>query len=72
MDIDTNYIVLNRALRYLLNIGLLYLLISSLNCKELTSPQTILLICMISSIILYILDFYLPLCTLIIEDKKSM
>jgi len=70
MNIDTQYVLLNKSVRFILNIVLLYLFILCIDTTNLSQTQTILLICMGSSVILYINDFYFPQCSINIEQKK--
>jgi hypothetical protein len=65
-DIDYNYILLNRSLKYLLNFSIIYLSVSFTvyNNPNLTAGQFILLICMISTISFYLLDLSFPSCSI--------
>ena len=62
--IDTNYIILNRGLKYILNFLLIYLFTTSIiyNFPDLQIHIFIILICTISSVIFYILDLNFPSC----------
>ena len=62
--IDGNYILLNRTIKFLLNFLLIYLFVNMIvyNYPHLTTNHFILLICTISSVVLYILDTNFPSC----------
>lgn len=62
--IDTNYIFLNRTIKYILNFLLIYLFISLIiyNFPETNLNIFIILVCAISSIVFYILDLNFPSC----------
>ena len=62
--IDTNYIILNRGIKYILNFLLIYLFITSIiyNYPDLQIHIFIILLCTISSIVFYILDLNFPSC----------
>lgn len=62
--IDTNYIFLNRTIKYILNFLLIYLLVSLIiyNLPETNINIFIILVCTISSIVFYILDLNFPSC----------
>lgn len=63
-SIDTNYILLNRFIKYLLNFLLIYLFVTLIiyNFPETNIHIFIILICTISSIVFYILDLNFPSC----------
>lgn len=63
-SIDSNYIVFNRAIKYMLNFLLIYLFVSLIiyNFPETNIHIFIILICAISSVIFYILDMNFPSC----------
>lgn len=64
--LDGNYIILNRSIKFLLNFLLTFLFIKFIigNWPELSINQFILLICTVSSVLLYILDLTYPSCSL--------
>jgi hypothetical protein len=64
--LDGNYIILNRTIKFLLNFLLTFLFIKFIigNWPELSINQFILLICTVSSVLLYILDLTYPSCSL--------
>lgn len=63
-SIDTNYILLNRFIKYLLNFLLIYLFVTLIiyNFPDTNIHIFIILICTISSIVFYILDLNFPSC----------
>lgn len=63
-SIDTNYILLNRFIKYVLNFLLIYLFVTLIiyNFPDTNIHVFIILICTISSIIFYILDLNFPSC----------
>ncbi len=63
-SIDTNYIILNRFIKYVLNFLLVYLFVTLIiyNFPDTNIHVFIILICAISSIIFYILDLNFPSC----------
>ena len=63
-SIDGNYILLNRGIKFILNLLLLYLFITLMvySFPLMGINVFILLICTISSVIFYILDLYFPAC----------
>lgn len=63
---DGNFILLNRSIKFLLNFLLTFLFIKFIigNWPELSINQFVLLICTISSVLLYILDSVYPSCSL--------
>jgi hypothetical protein len=65
-NIDGNYIMLNRSIKFLLNFLLTFLFIKLIigNWPDLSINQFVLLICTISSVLLYILDLMYPSCTI--------
>jgi hypothetical protein len=65
-SIDSTFIILNRGIKYLLNFLLIYLFVSIIiyNYTDLKLHTFILLICLISSIVFYILDLNFPSCYL--------
>ena len=65
--IDVNNIILNKSMKYLLNFIITYLVLLFImqNFKNITLVQFILLICTISSVLLYILDLIFPVCNII-------
>ncbi len=62
--IDYHNILLNRAIKFLLNFLLIYISTSLIvyNYDNLTINQLILIVCAISSIVFYILDMNFPSC----------
>jgi hypothetical protein len=62
--VDGNYILLNRGIKFLLNFLLIYLFLTFIiyNYPSMSINIFILLICMISSVIFYILDLNFPAC----------
>ncbi len=64
--IDYNNIILNKCIKYLLNFVITYLILYCIftNFKNLTLIQFILVICTISSVLLYILDLTFPICNI--------
>lgn len=65
-NIDYNYILLNRSLKYLLNFLIIYLAVTFTvyNNPNLCASQFVLLICMISTISFYLLDLSFPACNI--------
>lgn len=65
-NIDGNYIMIIKSIKFLLNIVINYILLSFIvtNFSTININQFILIACMISSITLYILDLNFPLCNL--------
>lgn len=65
-SIDSNYIFLNRGIKYILNFLLIYLFVSLIiyNYPETNINIFIILICTISSIVFYILDLNFPSCSI--------
>lgn len=63
-SIDTNYILLNRFIKYVLNFLLIYLFVTLIiyNFPDTNIHVFIVLICAISSIVFYILDLNFPSC----------
>jgi len=63
-SIDTNYILLNRFIKYVLNFLLIYLFVTLIiyNFPDTNIHIFIILICAISSIVFYILDLNFPSC----------
>jgi len=63
-SVDGNYILLIKCIKYLLNMILNYLLLSLIitNFPSITINQFILIACLISSVVFYILDLNFPLC----------
>jgi inner membrane protein involved in colicin E2 resistance len=63
-SIDTNYILLNRGIKYILNFLLIYLFVTLFiyNYPDTNIHIFIILICVISSIVFYILDLNFPSC----------
>jgi inner membrane protein involved in colicin E2 resistance len=63
-SIDTNYLILNRAIKYILNFLLVYLFVTIIiyNFSDINIHVFIILICTISSIVFYILDLNFPSC----------
>lgn len=63
---DDTYIMLNRTIKFLLNFLLTFLFIKIIigNWPELSINQFILVICAVSSVLLYILDLLYPSCSL--------
>ena len=63
-SIDTNFILLNRFIKYILNFLLVYLFVSLIiyNYPDTNIHVFIILICTISSIVFYILDLNFPSC----------
>lgn len=61
---DKNYIFLNRTIKYLLNLLLIYLSVTLIiyNYQSLSINILILLICTISSVFFYVLDLIFPSC----------
>jgi inner membrane protein involved in colicin E2 resistance len=64
--IDTNYVIINRFIKYTLNFLLIYLFVTLIiyNFPDSNIHLFIILICTISSIIFYILDLNFPSCYL--------
>jgi len=65
--IDYNNIILNKSMKYLLNFIITYLVLLFImhNFKNITLVQFILLICTITSVLLYILDLIFPVCNIV-------
>ena len=65
-SIDSNYIILNRGVKYILNFLLIYLFVTLIifNYPETNVNVFIILICCISSVVFYILDLNFPSCYL--------
>ena len=63
-NIDGNYIMIIKSIKFLLNIVINYFLLSIIvtNFSSININQFILIACMISAITLYILDLNFPLC----------
>lgn len=63
-SIDTNFILLNRFIKYVLNFLLIYLFVTLIiyNFPDTNIHIFIILICTISSIVFYILDLNFPSC----------
>ncbi len=63
-SIDSNYILLNRGIKYLLNFLFIYLFVTVIiyNFSDTNIHVFIILICAISSILFYILDLNFPSC----------
>ncbi len=63
-SIDSNYILLNRGIKYMLNFLLIYLFVTLIiyNFQETNIHVFIIIICTISSIVFYILDLNFPSC----------
>ena len=63
---DTNYIILNRTIKFLLTflLNFLFLKIIIGQYPDLSLNQLILLFCTFSAVILYILDSIYPSCSL--------
>jgi hypothetical protein len=66
-NIDGNYIMIIKSIKFLLNIVINYILLSFIvtNFSTININQFILIACMISSVTLYILDLNFPLCNLL-------
>ncbi len=63
---DTNYIILNRAVKFLLNFIISFIFLKYIigNYPTITINQLILLFCTISSVLLYVLDLTYPSCSI--------
>ena len=63
-SIDSNYILLNRGIKYILNFLFIYLFVTLIiyNFPDTNVHVFIILICTISSIVFYILDLNFPSC----------
>jgi inner membrane protein involved in colicin E2 resistance len=63
-SIDTNYILFNRFIKYVLNFLLIYLFVTLIiyNFPDTNIHIFIILICTISSTVFYILDLNFPSC----------
>lgn len=63
-SIDTNYILLNRGIKYILNFLFIYMFVTIIiyNFPNTNIHVFIILICAISSIVFYILDLNFPSC----------
>jgi hypothetical protein len=66
MNINYNYININKGLKFLIFLFLLYLITSITinNYNKLEKTNSILIICTSSVVIYYILDQYFPSCNL--------
>ena len=62
--LDSRYNIMHKVIRYLLNFVLLYIALLSV----VQDTQLLLIICMFSSMILYLLDFYFPICNIIMKQ----
>ncbi len=64
--IDGYYVILNRSIKFLLNFLLTFLFLQIIfeNLPDLNINQFILVICTVSSVLLYILDMAYPSCSL--------
>jgi hypothetical protein len=64
--IDGSYVILNRTIKFLLNFLLTFLFLQLIigSYPDLTINQFILVVCTISSVLLYILDMIYPSCSL--------
>jgi inner membrane protein involved in colicin E2 resistance len=65
-SIDSNYIIINRFIKYTLNFLLVYLFVTLIiyNFPETNINLFVILICTISSVVFYILDLNFPSCYL--------
>jgi hypothetical protein len=65
-NIDGTYIILNRSIKFLLNFLLTFLFIKFIigNWPDLSINQFVLIICTVTSVLLYILDSIYPSCSL--------
>ena len=63
-SIDSNYILLNRCIKYILNFLLIYLFVTLIiyNYPNTNVHVFIIHVCTISSIIVYLLDLNFPSC----------
>lgn len=63
---DTNYILMNRTIKFLLNFLISFIFLKLIIGKypELSINQLILMFCTVSSVLLYILDLSYPSCNL--------
>jgi inner membrane protein involved in colicin E2 resistance len=63
-SVDSNYIILNRCIKYVLNFLLVYLFVTFTiyNYPDTNIHIFILMICVYSSIVFYILDLSFPSC----------
>lgn len=63
-SVDTNFILLNRFIKYVLNFLLVYLSVTLIiyNYPDINIHIFIILICTICSIIFYVLDLNFPSC----------
>jgi inner membrane protein involved in colicin E2 resistance len=63
-SIDGNYILINRAIKYILNFLLIYLFVTMIiyNYPNTNIHIFIILICTVSSVVFYILDLNFPSC----------
>jgi hypothetical protein len=66
MDINYNYININKGFKFLIFLFLLYLItsITIYNYNKLERTNSILIICTSAVVIYYILDQYFPSCNL--------
>ncbi len=64
--IDGSYVILNRTIKFLLNFLLTFLFLQVIigSYPDLSINQFILVVCTISSVLLYILDLTYPSCSL--------
>lgn len=65
-SIDTNFVLLNRFIKYILNFLLIYLFVTLIiyNFPDTNIHLFIILICTISSVVFYVLDLNFPSCYL--------
>jgi inner membrane protein involved in colicin E2 resistance len=65
-SIDTNFVLLNRFIKYILNFLLIYLFVTLIiyNFPNTNIHLFIILICTISSVVFYVLDLNFPSCYL--------
>ncbi len=65
-NIDGTHVILNRSIKFLLNFLLTFLFIKLIigNWPDLSINQFILVICTVSSVLLYILDLMYPSCSI--------
>ncbi len=63
-SIDANYILINRAIKYILNFLLIYLFVTMIiyNYPNTNVHVFIILVCAMSSIVFYVLDLNFPSC----------
>ena len=64
--LDGNYILINRSIKFLLNFLLTFLFIKFIigNWPDLSINQFVLLVCTVTSVLLYILDLTYPSCSI--------